>query len=126
MMIKGGLFDAWWGPKKQEGDEAQPARSNHDGKGLTLFDSKGVLGESGRVYADRPSGSPWAKEQVRLLLVRRYVSGIGHDEDHWCEMLVLKHCEDVLKRVGFAVGLLRKFDEDWKIRFEANSITLLV
>lgn len=103
----------------------QGAMSEQEVVSYALFQEDGTVLTT-EVHPDHSTDLPiCGRESVTMMLGRRYVTGVGHDQDNSGEVLLLRKRENgTYVRVAFAEMMFRDFEEVWEPRFEVNTIVL--
>lgn len=128
--VRGLVMDVWWGMDL----------NRHREEVVNLFVAQtgeqrvGKYGNAcpdhGRLYPPE-SGK---REEVLLLLGRRFVQGVGHDDDHEGECLLLRRRVgdtdggtgkgEKYVRVGFAGPVFFDYEKEWRPRFREVELTI--
>ncbi|KAJ1323730.1 HET domain-containing protein [Microdochium nivale] len=129
--VAGLVMDAWWAmDKNQRGEEVVNLFTEEHGEER--------VGKYGNASPDHWWLFPpddGQREHVLLFLGRRFVQGVGHNDDHEGECLLLRPrrvedsregnvADDEYVRVGFAGPVFMKFEEEWRPRFRQVEITI--
>ncbi|KAH7014381.1 uncharacterized protein B0I36DRAFT_49578 [Microdochium trichocladiopsis] len=127
--VSGLVMDVWWAMDF----------NRHGEQVVNLFTAP--RGERVGKYGSAGPDHDWlyppedgTREHVLLLLGRRFVQGVGHNQDHECECLLLRprqpslagdHVpDDEYVRVGFAGPVLFNFEEEWRPRFRQVELSI--
>lgn len=124
--VRGLVMDVWWGMDV----------SRHREEVVNLFvaeTGEQRIGKYGNACPDHgwlyPPDSG-EREEVLLLLGRRFVQGVGHNDDHEGECLLLRRregdadSEEGYVRVGFAGPVFFDFEKEWRSRFKEVELTI--
>ncbi|MDI1492383.1 MAG: hypothetical protein OHK93_003597 [Ramalina farinacea] len=120
LKLRGKVQDVKWGPRH---DETRDSR-------FTVYDldsGETLCERACAAYPDHLDCQPGdVPEPVTLLLAQRSVQGVGHEDDHYVDALLLKVSGDGndYVRVGYMYCCMEEYEKVWSGRFRDEVITI--
>lgn len=104
---------------------SQAVMSQQEGLSYAVFQEDGEV-LTKKVYPDHSVDLPrYGRQSVAMMLGRRYVTGVGHDQHQHGEVLLLRKRENgTYVRIAFAELLFKDFEEVWEPSFKVETIVL--
>ena len=120
LKLRGKVLDVRWGPRN---DETKDSR-------FSVYDSESgdtLCRKECAAYPDHLDCQPTdVPEPITLLLVQRSVNGVGHEDDHHVDALLLKASSegDDYVRAGYMYCYMEDYEKAWSGRFREEVITI--